>query len=243
MKSFILLLAAFAVAIASPLGQQGTFGEGPACPIDDPLTIEPGNINVTLPPFLVIDEGSTQGGGVATGLSTLFYSYTINLLTLRIDFQLSITGTACARGDDYEATGTIDAVPFRPVTIPSGPFQGSGAWEGCVSEFSVRGYAVLLVNLITNRLSIRTLSITTLSFSSLSANASQLVVGGNQIDWVVWNRDIKSNFDEDWSTHRLEITEKARLSANQELRKYTLQDFLDLIGEGTSPAPCTKNMH
>lgn len=61
MKSFIVLLAALAVATASPLAQQGTYGEGPACPIDDPLPIEPSNINVTLPPFLVIDEGSTQG--------------------------------------------------------------------------------------------------------------------------------------------------------------------------------------
>jgi hypothetical protein len=239
MRQVLILLSVLGLCLANPVFEP--LEEGPACPIADPLDVPAGGINVTLPPFLVIDEGSVHSGGIATGLSTLYYKYTINLLTLKIDFEVTID-TACISGDQYSATGVIDAAPFRQETIPSGPLTGSGSYQACVADFHIIGDATLLVNLITNRLTIRILNIPTFIFSSLSANIAGLNVGGELINWTQWNANIKQNFDQDLANHRTAIVEKVRLSINEEMRKYTLAEFLDLIGGGGGePEPCDRH--
>jgi len=236
----IVFLSLLGLCLASPTNN--ILEEGPACPIDDPLTVEAGPMVVALPPLFVMDEGSSQDGGVATGLSTLYYSYTINLLTLKIDFLVTID-RACISGGPYRATGSIDATPFRQETIPSGPFSGTGQYEGCVANFRIEGSATLLVNLINNRLTIRLLSIPVFSFTSLNANIEGLTVAGQQIDWNTWNANIKQNFDNDLNQYRTQIVEKVRLSVNEEMKKYTLAEFLELIGGGGGGEPCPEKLH
>lgn len=80
------------------------------------------------------------------------------------------------------------------------------------------GSATLLVNLISNRLTIRLLSIPTFSFSSVSANLAGLTVGGELINWATWNANIKHNFDQDLEQFRAQIVEKVRESANEVMK-------------------------
>jgi len=235
MRQAIVLLSLLGLCLAGPLNE--ALEEGPACPIADPLDVEAGPIELNLPPLVVIAEGSVQDGGIATGLSTLWYKYTINLLTLKIDFEVTIE-RACISGDRYSATGSIDATPFRQETIPSGPFSGTGSYQACVENFRIVGSATLLVNLISNRLTIRLLTIPTFTFSSLSVNLAGFTAGGELINWATWNANIKQNFDQDLEQFRAQIVEKVRLSANEVMKQYTLQEFLDLIGSGNPPEPC-----
>jgi len=240
MKVILVLLGLAVAVLGNPVG---TLEEGPACPIADPLIVEPGTIELSLPPMVVIDEGSWQNGGIATGLSTLYYKYTINILTLRIDFEVTIDRAAIS-GSEYTATGVIDARPFRQETIPSGPFTGRGSYEAAVTVFRIEGHAILLVNLITNRLTIRVLQVRDFSFATISANIQGLTVAGEQVNWATWNANIKANFEADWATHNLAIVEQVRLSVNEEMKKYTLAEFLELIGGGGGePEPCPEEKH
>jgi hypothetical protein len=231
--TLLLVGAAFAAVV-----QQNTFGAGPACPIDDPLTVEEGNINVTVTkPILELFVGSYQNGGVANGLSSLYYEYTINLITM--GFTVTAGLSADIKGDKYNAEGMVDATPFSDAVVPSGPLSGSGSYYGAIKDGYVAASGTILVNLISNRISLSKLEISEISFTSLEANAGDLTIGDKKIDWVDWNANIKENFDAEWATKGGDFTEIVRKEVvNTYLGQFTLAEFLEMIGETGTPAPC-----
>jgi len=237
MKVLLITLLLVGTAFSAVVQQQQTMGEGPACPIADPLEFEAGNINITLLPVLEIDVGSTQGGGVALGLSTLKYSYTLNLILLTINFNAQVS--ASVSGGAYAATGVIDATPFSNAVIPSGIFAGAGAYEGAIVGGNAEGSASIFVNLITSKITISRLVLSVVTFDSLSVNLEGFTSNGAVVDFAAWSASIKENFDAEFVTVGADFVEKVRTEViNPLLKEYTLEDFLDLIGENTTPGPC-----
>jgi len=144
---------------------------------------------------------------LVTGLSTLSYSYDVNLITLNVLFDLKI-GSLKIDGNGFNVEGWIDARPLRQETLPSGNITGSGTTASfSVTDGEIKGNAVLFVNLIGNKVTIRTLNIEIASFSSLSMNfGPDYLVSGQPIDWATWNTGIKSNFDQDFAQFKDEVT-------------------------------------
>jgi len=239
----VILITLLLVGTAFSAVVQQTRGSGPACPIDDPLEIEAGNINTTaITPIFELDVGSYQNGAVATGLTTLYYEYTINLLTLSLTFNAGLS--ASIKGDEYSATGFIDASPFSANVVPSGPLAGAGSFEGSIAGGVAEGSATVFVNLITGKVTLSKLAITKLVFDSISANIGGLEIDGVAIDFAAWNASIKENFDTEFAAVGADFVERVRTQViNVLLKEYSLADFLDLIGEGSTPAPCDEQKH
>jgi len=235
----LLVTLLFAGAAFAAVIQGNTLGEGPRCPIADPLTVDAGAINVSITaPIFEIFEGSRHEGGVANGLGNgLYYSYTINVLTL--SFDVSATITADIAGEAYNAEGTIDASPFTAAVVPSGPMSGAGAYSGEIVDGKIEATGSILVDLISNKISLWAMEITEISFTKLAAFAGGLVIGDVTIDFEDWNANIKANFDAEWQIHGKDFTDRVRKEVlNTYLGQYTLAEFLEIIGETGTAAPC-----
>jgi len=237
MKVLLLTLALVAGSLAAVVLDQKTLGSGPACPLDDPLFIEPGDINVTVLPIFELDVGSTQGGGVAIGLTTVFYEYTINYLTLTVSFSAGVSASIDL--DAYDVSGIIDATPFSEKIAPSGPYTGSGTLKGSIGGGFIAGSVTIFVNIFSNKISISKLVIDEFKFDSLTLDLENFKSNDVPYDWAEWNANINENFATEYPEHGAEFFEIVRVDAlNPLLAEFTLQDLWDIIGEGSTPAPC-----
>jgi len=230
MKVLFLALLVVAGASARSAVQQHVQAEGPACPIDDPLR-EPGPVllNVTFDPILKIEVGAQLTTVVAEGLSGLWYKIELNAALLTVVFEVEIpvvTGNAT-----YQAQGYIDARPFRQVTIPSGNFTGSGLGKVSASNLRLRGSASIFINL-QGKVQVSRVGVSELAFDSVNVDlGAGWIIDGAAIDWDEFNRNIKQNFEQDWGTSKDEILDKIRGAANEILKKYTLQELIDIIND------------
>jgi len=221
-----------------------TLGEGPSCPIDDPLQVEAGNINITLGELdgdtliLHIKKGSKHGGAVATGLSGLSYEYKLNLITLTITAKAKIPNEVCIKGDSYSADGSADVTPFSKSIFPSGDFKGTGKFQACASNFAVEGSARIFVNLITGKISLSKLELKHFSFDKVSVNLEGFTADGTTIDWADWSENFKTRFDSEFAQVGDQFIERVRKTANFHLKELTLQDLIDIIEGGDKPEPC-----
>lgn len=238
----LVLLLAVGAAIAIPSPILKTIRRGVrACDTEDPMVIEPGPIDITVDPFLVIDIDSEQFGAIATGLSGLETEVSYNAILQQISFKVTLP-YAHIVGDRYKATGSINAAPIRPVTIPSGPFNGDGKFEASVNDFVIEGKANILVNLITNRVNLRSVTVAQLSFSKVFAELGGFNINGAPMDFDAWNAVFKTNFDADFNTPAIknEILEKVKIFGNEILGQYTLAELLAII---LKPAPTCAPRH
>jgi hypothetical protein len=238
----VFLFVGCAYSASAATVNQVVRGEGPSCPIDEPLAINPGTFNISIPPLLVIDIGSTQGGGVATGLSSLWTNTSFVFIETALYFDVTVK-YADVTGINYEATGSVAGGPLNPDILPTGPYTGSGNYKAAVADFQTKGKAVFLVNLITNRITVRELYVDIFTFGELHVDLGNLVVGGVPVDFVKWNKDIVSNFEADWATKKEAILEHFRVSANEKLKEYTIQDILDLIEGKPCPTEAPSSGH
>jgi hypothetical protein len=232
----LAILALVATAVVGSSIRE-TLETGPACPPADPLNSPAGPLNVTLHPILNIDQGSTRGDLVATGLSGLSYDYTIIIITLTLNFHLTLPSAHIT--NDFTVTGYLDARPFSQGCIPSGNFTGSGAATIHASTLDVNIRAVLFANLITNKLSIRTLEIRNISFGSdiMISFGPDLIIGGSPVDWDAVSAGLKTCFDAEFAANKAAITEKIRQAGNVVIGNYTIDELLELIGGGGGTCP------
>jgi hypothetical protein len=223
--ALLLVASAFARSAVSPREV------GPACPIPDPLLAEgPGVLNVTLEPILVINQGATRGDIVALGLSTLSYEYDIQELLLTATVTLDLVDfdiTTAYSG----VTGWIDATPLRQETLPSGDFEGQGDARITAKNVHVEARATLLINLIGNKVSLRTLTVSSLSFDDMTLDfGPEYLLNGEPVNWTELSANFKTNFDADFAASNAAIVEKFRLAANVVIGEYTLAELIELIG-------------
>jgi hypothetical protein len=242
MKIIILTLCLVAGAFAGPaVQQQEVFAEGPACPIEDPLERDgPLPINVTVHPLAQLLEGSQITNLVANGLSSLTYNININVLLLTATFEVTIPHTH-GHGT-FTAEGYLDARPFRPETIPSGNFTGSGLGQISADDLHIKGRASLFINIIGNKVSVNNLNLEDISFRAITVDlGDNVTIGGEKIDFEELNRNLKANFDKDLADNKAAITEKIRQAANGIVGKYTLAELIALLpggGGGGGEEPC-----
>lgn len=170
-------------------------------------------------------------------MSGLSYEYTIILITLTLDFHLTLPSVHLS--GEYDATGYLDARPFSQACVPSGNYSGNGSAFLDASQVELDIRVVLFANLITNKLSIRTLTINTLSFGgdvSMSFGPNWLI-GGSPVEWESWSAGLKACFDAEFAANKAAITEKIRLAGNGWIGQYTIDELLELIGGGGGPCP------
>jgi hypothetical protein len=231
MKVLLITLLVVAGAFARSAVQQSAINaEGPACPIDDPIRVEQGAINITVDPVLNLEVGSEVVNLIAEGLSTLRYKIDLNIILLTATFEVTIpkvSGNAT-----YSASGYLDARPFRQETVPSGNLTGSGLGKVDATGIKARGSVSIFLNL-QGKVQLSRLVLAEVSFDSLAVDlGTTFNIGGGAVDWAELNRNIKANFDRDLSENKNAIQEKLREAANGILKKFTLQDLIDLIGGG-----------
>ena len=226
MKTIFVALLLVAVAHARSASK---FAEGPACPIEDPLTRPGGEFNVTLDPIVVINEGGVRGELNVIGLTSLHYVYDINVITLNVDLELTL-GNLDLTMLDVDCSGWIDASPLTSAVFPSGDFVGKGTAKLVASEVSLKLTATLFPNLITNKLSIRLLGVSELVFGSLSVDlGAGFLVDETPVDWAAWSAGIKDAWDTEFAANHDVMVEKARNAANNVIGNYTLDELLELI--------------
>lgn len=230
MKVTLVLLLAIGSALAVPTVIKSVRSGIRACDTPDPLPIEPGAINVTVGPFLTIEEGGWQYGAVATGLSGLVTEISYNAVLQQISFKVSLPA-AHIKGDRYTATGSLDVTPLRPETIPAGTFTGDGSFEGSVENFVIEGKANILVNLITNRVNLRSVVVDKLDFSAVFVELGGLIANGAPFDFDAWNAVFRTNFFADWNTPAIKngLLSKVQVYGNEVLSQYTLAELLEII--------------
>lgn len=229
MKVLLITLLVVAGAFArSAVQQKAIMAEGPECPIDDPLTVDQAAINITVDPLINLEIGSEVVNLIAEGLSTLRYKIDLVLLTATFEVTIpKITGNAT-----YSAQGYLDARPFRQETIPSGNLTGSGLGKLDATNVKLKGSATLFINL-GGKVQVSRLVIAEASFDSLAVDlGTSFNIGGGAVDWAELNKNIKANFDRDLTENKNAIQEKIREAANGILKKFTLQELIDLIGGG-----------
>lgn len=204
--------------------------EGPECPFEDPLHRDELPMNVTLDPLAAIDQGSMLRDLNAAGLSTVHYVIDINVILLSAAFDVNITnidGNA-----NYEATGYVDARPFREVTVPAGNFTGSGVGKVTGNTLRVKGSASIFLT-PAGKVQLSRLVLDIVTFGELNIDLGQdFEIGGKKIDWAEFSKNLKANFDQDFAQFKSEIQTKIRGAANNILVEYTLQELIDIINRG-----------
>jgi len=150
-------------------------------------------------------------GGVALGLDTLYYHFTINYILLTVKFDASIE-RASVSGESYDATGSFDLAPFSSDIFPSGKFVGTGLYAAEIVKLSAEGSATILVNLISNRISLSKLSLTKVEFESLSLDLGTFKSGEDetQVDFKTWSANIKPNWDKEFDSVGDEFVQRVR---------------------------------
>jgi hypothetical protein len=225
-KILILLLSA-ATTVAQFPTEVRLPCEGTITP--DPWEFEQNPINITMNPFLQILEGSLQYGGVVYGLSGFAVVFTYNAILQQFGFDLTLPSFQTI-GDSYWANGYVDVTPFRHETFPSGAFQGNGTYQAGIRDVRIKGHANILINLITNKINVRSVEVSTLDFNSLFVELGNFTVDSSDgpwvVDWNYWNVMFYSNFYSDWNTPSIknETLTKYATMWNSYLDQFTLEE-------------------
>jgi len=230
MKTMFVL--ALALALATVVLAQ--------CPTPDPAELPAGPINITVSDTVIdvvrIEVGSVHAGAVAEGHSSVVAEIGYNALTQVISFKVTIPAIQIS-AVGVDAWGVINSGPFRPVTIPNGPFEAKGPLFASATDVHIEGTVGILVNLITNRVSCRFVTVATFTFGEVTVRDLDFTSSGQKVDWAAWNAVFKANFNADWAAGRTEIQNRIRVPVNLELQKYTLAELLNLILP-KPPTPC-----
>lgn len=232
------IILAFALATCSLVGAQDV--PCPA-PTPDPIYLEPGNVNITVleaPGKIIVEivEGSVHGGSTAEGHTKIEAEIGYNAITQVVTYAVNINSISI-EGIGLDASGQINSAPFRPTTIPNGPFTANGAFAASANGFHAAGRVGILVNLITNRVNLRFIEVNELDFDSVSVDLGTFISSGQQVDWPAWNANFKTAFFADWAAGKQEILDRVKVPVNEELKKYTLADFLAILFP-PAPEPC-----
>lgn len=174
---------------------------------------------------------------VATGLSELSYDYTLVNLMLTYDFHFTLSTAHVT--NDFTVTGYLDVRPFSQGCIPSGNFTGGGVAIVHVSALDADLRAGFFVNMITNKVTIRTLDIRNISFGSdiMISFGPDLLIGGSPVDWDAVSAGLKTCFDAEFAANRAAVTEMIRQAANVVIGQYTLDEISEWIGGGGGTCP------
>jgi len=231
----LVILALFGCAVALP---RSTKEVGPPCPLEDPLhRPEQGPLNITLDPIAAIFEGGIRSEVHVEGLMTFNYEFTINMVTLVVPFTVNLANLDLTSA--YTAEGYLDVRPFSEGCIPSGNFTGTGTAVVTASTLLVQGTATLFINLINNRISIRTLVLPVISFAAANINlGSGYAIDGAPIDWDAFNANFKSCFETELAANRPAVVEKIRITVNFRIAHLSLDELLDQL-LNPPPEGCT----
>lgn len=129
-----------------------------------------------------------------------------------------MAGQVCLNGDKYNAKGRADFRPFRPETLPTGEFEGTGAVHACISDSSASGSAKVRVNLITDRLTIVSITIDSISAAAVDVDLGQVTVAGEPVNWSEWSANFIANFELDWNNSSAEFLARVVAEANYILK-------------------------
>jgi hypothetical protein len=209
------------------------------CP--DPIFLEPGNINVTISDNCIdlfrIDIGSTHDGTNVEGYSKVFNGNSYNAITQTLDIDIQMPGTVLFSGGEYSASGEINPAPFRPETFPNGPFVGKGSFYFSITGLTLKAKVLVLVNLITNRVDCKGLTLNEFHFNNATANFENFIPAGTLVDWVVWSKNFKTNFDEDLAAEKEEITWMLKAAIDNWLFDKSLAEVYEILTKHILPQP------
>ncbi len=148
-----------------------------------------------------------------TGLSSLQYNLTLNIVNISYDFEVMISQVEGYA--DFNVSGYFDARPFRQESIPSGNISGFGLGKFSFTDFRLKGSFDLFVDLNENKLGWSGLVLDTLRFETVNVEfPSTILMDGKLVDWKEYSRNAKKNIDLDLLEYKTEITERMRESVN-----------------------------
>lgn len=140
----------------------------------------------------------------------------LNVILLSAAFELNVT--TVSGNATYQADGYVDARPLRQVTLPSGNFTGSGFGKAGATNVKVKGNGSIFLT-PAGRVQLSRLALLVVEFDSLTLDlGAEFVIGGETIDWAEHNRNVKSNFDQDFAQYRADVQDKIRAAANNILK-------------------------
>jgi hypothetical protein len=208
-------------------------------PTPDPNTLEPDTFNLTLPPLFELKEGNQHLGGDMAGHSGATIDIGIIIITLALTFNVHVPALDVNLRTVTGPGGYIDARPFT--SFPGGNFTASGANAMVrLRNLRVRGNAQLFINIIGNRVNVRTLNVIEFSFDDICLDLGDTIIGENPVDWADFCANFKARFTAEWAnvTLRNQLIERIRVTANGFVDDYTLDELLELINPTPNP-DCT----
>lgn len=187
-------------------------------PFDDPHKLNDTTLNFNNE--LLVGTVSLVNG-VANGLSTLVDDIGVNLITLKITVDVTLTRAQLT--GQYTAAGEAN-LPSSGLHL----VQGAGDLDASIEGLVLHATATLGVNLITNRASVKNLAVD-LSFTGVHAVATGANVDGAPVDWEAVNQDAMTVWADIWLNYQSTIEDEAEKAINEVLHAYTLAELIDLI--------------
>jgi hypothetical protein len=199
-------------------------------PTPDPRDLVPDTLNLTLPPLFELFVGNNHQGGDMAGHSGATIDIGIIIITLALTFNVHVPNLQANIKTISGPGGYIDGRPFT--CIPSGNFTTTGA-DAMVrlDNLRVRGNAQLFINIIGNRVNIRTLNVIEFSFNDICFDLGNTPIGGSPVDWTDFCANFKSRFTTEWNNVPLreQMIEHIRVTGNNFVDDFTLAELIDLI--------------
>jgi len=232
-KVALLLFAVLGASIATPLKDVYSYrypSPQQEEPEEDPKPLEPDTFNLTLNPLLDIPEGSNHMGGMLSGHTQNTIDIGIIIITLALTFNIHIPHMTVELRGMADGSGYVD---LRPLTsAPSGNFTFGGQdAHGDIQNLRVRGNAQLFINIIGNRVAVRTLNLIEFTFADICLDMGDMTIGEGQVDWTDFCANFAARFRADWGNGAIKdgFTEHFRVTLNNFVGQYTLDELIGLL--------------
>jgi len=236
-KSVAFVLALLGTAMAIPMQDVYNFHyPDQSGVLEDPKVLLPDTMNLTLPPSFELFEGNHHLGGDMAGHSGATVDIGIIIITLALTFNVHVPTLDAHVISVNGPGGYTDFTPFT--SIPSGNFTTTGADAIIrIRNLRLRGNAQLFINIIGNKVNVRTLNVIEFSFDEFCLDMGNMPIGGNIVDWADFCANFKARFTAQWlnSTLRTQFVERLRVTANGFVDDYTLEELIDLITPKPEP--------
>jgi len=235
-KSVAFILALLGSAMAIPMNDVYNFHYPSPGVKEDPDILLPDIFNISIPPSFELFEGNEHQGGDMAGHSGATVDIGIIIITLALTFNVHVPNLDA---NILSITGPGGYMDFSPFTsIPGGNFTTTGT-DAMISirNLRLRGNAQLFINLIGNKVNVRTLNVIEFSFENWCMDWGDTPIGGAPVDWADFCANFRGRFQAEWANSglRTSFVERLRVTANCFVDDYTLEELIDLITPKPDP--------